>query len=258
MTQEAVATSSAKIDIQRVSKIYSTKHGKVVALDQVSLSIWNGEFYGIVGPSGCGKSTLLRMVAGLDHPTKGRILIDNQLIEGPGADRGMVFQTYTLYPWLTVRENVQFGLRLKGVSKKERDTLADYYLEKVGLKDFSEVYPKMLSGGMKQRAAIARALANRPQVLLMDEPFGALDAQTKVQLQQFLSELWESEQITILFITHDIEEALFLSQRVAVMNTRPGRIQQEFVIPFSHRDEAVRDHQDFIQMKREIFQLLAS
>ncbi len=206
---------------------FRTRRGaEVLAVDHLSLDVADREFISIVGPSGCGKSTLLRVIAGLVQPASGEVSLDGRRVTGPGADRGMVFQSYTLFPWLTVQGNVEFGPRLKAMPAAERVRLASEYIELVGLKGFERSYPKELSGGMMQRVAIARALANDPEVLLMDEPFGALDAQTRVIMQELLVNLWQRTPKTILFVTHDIDEALFLGDRVYIMTARPGRIKQ--------------------------------
>jgi NitT/TauT family transport system ATP-binding protein len=216
-----------KLQLRDIMMTFRTRRGdEVIAVDNLSLDVYNGEFLSIVGPSGCGKSTLLRVVAGLIEPTSGEVLLDGRLVTRPGADRGMVFQSYTLFPWLTVKGNVEFGPRLKGLSRSECSRLAQQYLEMVGLKAFENSYPKELSGGMMQRVAIARALANDPEVLLMDEPFGALDAQTRAIMQELLVNLWQYTPKTIIFVTHDIDEALFISDRVYIMTARPGRIKQ--------------------------------
>ena len=188
----------------------------------------------MLGPSGCGKSTLLRIVAGLDFPTTGRVLLDGVPVGGPGAERGMVFQSYTLFPWLTVKENICFGLREKGVSAAEQARLAAHYVARVGLEGFEDHHPKMLSGGMQQRTALARALANDPKILLLDEPFGALDNQTRSLMQELLLGIWEAERKTVLFVTHDIDEAIFMANRVAVMTARPGRIKTDLAIDLPH------------------------
>ena len=218
------------LEINNLHKQFPTKKGFLVALQNINLHVETGEFVCAVGASGSGKSTLLRMIAGLDYPTSGKIIVDGMEVTGPGADRGMVFQRYTLYPWLTVQKNVEFGLKLQGVSHQQRREQASYYLDVVALTAFAQCYPKQLSGGMKQRVAIARALATQPKILLMDEPFGALDIQTKETMQQFLLQLWQKTGCTILMITHDVEEAVFLSQRIYVLSARPGQIQEEFVI----------------------------
>jgi NitT/TauT family transport system ATP-binding protein/sulfonate transport system ATP-binding protein len=205
-----------------------------VALQPTSLAVAHNDFITILGPSGCGKSTLLRIVAGLDTPTTGRVVLDGREVTGPGADRGMVFQSYTLFPWLTVRENISFGLREKGMPQPELERIVAHYVERVGLAGFEHHHPRMLSGGMQQRTAIARALANDPKILLLDEPFGALDNQTRALMQELLLGIWESEKKTVLFVTHDIEEAIFMAGRVCVMSARPGRIKAEVPVLLPH------------------------
>ncbi|WP_200760819.1 ABC transporter ATP-binding protein [Effusibacillus dendaii] len=240
-----------KIEVRNVSKEYRRKNSIFRALDHVSITVYENEFVSLVGPSGCGKSTLLRILGGLEEAVSGEVTVSGRLIEGPGADRGMVFQSYTLFPWLTVRENIEFGLSLKKMKKRQRNEISDRYLELVSLTPFADRYPKELSGGMKQRVAIARALANSPEVLLMDEPFAALDAQTKSDMQELLLEIWEKEKTTVVFITHDIEEAIFLSQRIYVM--QPGRIEQEIAVPKDlSRQKQIRDSESFIRLKRDI------
>jgi len=233
---------------------YRTRRGtEVIAVDDLSLAVADREFVSIVGPSGCGKSTLLRIVAGLVEPSSGEVLLNGRRIEGPGADRGMVFQSYTLFPWLTVLGNVQFGSRLKAMAAAERARVAREYIEMVGLASFEHHYPKELSGGMMQRVAIARALANDPEVLLMDEPFGALDAQTRIIMQELLVGLWQRTPKTIIFITHDIDEAIFLSQRVYIMTARPGRIKQTLDVNLPHpRSLDVITSVAFTDMKRAV------
>jgi NitT/TauT family transport system ATP-binding protein len=206
----------------------------VRALEPIDLSVARNDFITILGPSGCGKSTLLRIIAGLDRPTTGHVSIEGRAITGPGSDRGMVFQSYTLFPWLSVADNVAFGLREKGVPPRERASVAAGWLDKVGLSGFADHYPKQLSGGMQQRTAIARALANDPEILLLDEPFGALDNQTRSLMQELLLGIWERERKTVLFVTHDIEEAVFLASRVVVMTARPGRIKSEVSVDLDH------------------------
>lgn len=248
---------ASKISIKEISKIYPGKEQDFVALKQVSLSVLPNEFVSIVGPSGCGKSTLLKLVAGLEESTEGKIWVDGKEVMGPGADRGMVFQSYTLFPWLTVVENIVFGLKLKGVPPAERKEIVDKYLELIKLTEFRNRYPKELSGGMKQRVAIARALANNPSVLLMDEPFGALDPQTKVSMQEMLIDIWRKEKTTIVFITHDIEEAIFLSQHVYVMQKAPGRIVKKINVPLpTERISEIKDTHQFIELKKQIVSLL--
>ena len=199
------------LEITNLNKSFSTKRGSVIALQDINMHVETSEFVCAVGASGSGKSTLLRMIAGLETPTSGKIIVDGKEVTGPGADRGLVFQSYTLYPWMTVQKNVEFGLKLQGLPQKERWELACYYLDIVGLTQFADSFPKELSGGMKQRVAIARSLACHPKVLLMDEPFGALDIQTKERMQEYLIEIWQRIKCSILMITHDVEEAVFFS-----------------------------------------------
>jgi ABC-type nitrate/sulfonate/bicarbonate transport system ATPase subunit len=204
------------------------------ALEPTTLAVADNDFIALLGPSGCGKSTLLRICAGLDRPTEGRVLLDGAPVAGPGPDRGMVFQSYTLFPWLSVRENICFGLVEKGVPRARQKEVADYFIAKTGLRGFADHFPKMLSGGMQQRTALARALANDPKILLLDEPFGALDNQTRSLMQELLLGIWEESRKTVLFVTHDIEEAIFLGSRVAVMTARPGRIKSDVAIELPH------------------------
>ena len=226
----------SKLVIDGVGRTFPGVHGgaPTLALTPISLAVADNDFITILGPSGCGKSTLLRIVAGLDRPTEGRVLLDGAEVSGPGADRGMVFQSYTLFPWLTIEENVRFGLREKGLPVAEQASIARHWIRKVGLDGFERHYPKMLSGGMQQRTAIARALANAPKILLLDEPFGALDHQTRGLMQELLLAIWESEKTTVLFVTHDIEEAIFMASRVVVMSARPGRIKADVAVPIAH------------------------
>lgn len=246
-----------KLRVEGLSKSFSQKGKAVIALQNVNLYLQPREFVCIVGASGCGKSTLLNIIAGLVQPCSGKVLVDGEVVPGPGADRGMVFQSYTLYPWLTVAGNIAFGLKLRRLPRAEIKQRVAYYLDVVGLTKFAKAYPKQLSGGMKQRVAIARALANEPEVLLMDEPFGALDAQTKEQMQKFLLELWEQTHTTILMITHDLEEAVFLSQRIYVMSAHPGQIKQDFQVPLpEHRELDMKLDPEFIQIKRTIINAL--
>src|SRR5690606_5985564 len=211
------------------------------------------DFVTILGPSGCGKSTLLRIIAGLDRPTTGAVSLEGTDIRGPGADRGMVFQSYTLFPWLTIRENVAFGLRERGVPAKEMWEIVDSYIEKVGLRGFENHWPKQLSGGMQQRTAIARALANDPEILLLDEPFGALDNQTRSLMQELLLGIWERERKTVLFVTHDIEEAIFLASRVIVMSARPGRIKADLAVDLPRpRDYKMKTSPEFSALKARL------
>jgi NitT/TauT family transport system ATP-binding protein/sulfonate transport system ATP-binding protein len=226
----------SKLAVESVSRVFPGVRGgpPTHALERTDLTVADNDFIAILGPSGCGKSTLLRIVAGLDQPTTGRVLLDGQPVTRPGPDRGMVFQSYTLFPWLTVRQNICFGLREKGVSQAEQDRVAAEYVQRVDLRGFEEHYPKMLSGGMQQRTALARALANDPKILLLDEPFGALDNQTRALMQELLAGIWEADRKTVLFVTHDIDEAIFMANRVAVMTARPGRIKSDVRIELPH------------------------
>jgi NitT/TauT family transport system ATP-binding protein len=244
-----------KVKIDNVIKKYSGRNGEMVALNGVSLDIEENEFVCVVGPSGCGKSTLLNIIAGLLEPTDGHVFVDDQEVDGPGPERGVVFQQYALFPWLTVEDNVKFGLTLQGKSKSEADMLSKKYLDMVDLSGFAKAYPKELSGGMKQRVAIARAYAIDPKVLLMDEPFGALDAQTRTQLQSELLETWEKEQKTCFFITHDVEEAVILAQRVVIMSARPGRIKEvvDIDIPYP-RTQETKITPEFLKVKNYIWE----
>lgn len=246
-----------KLEIKDVGKIFKTKSGDTTALEKTSFTVEDGEFVTILGPSGCGKSTILRIVAGLEESNSGQVLLDGQEINGPGPDRGMVFQSYTLYPWLTVKENITFGLKLKGVSQKERDDLARHYLQLIGLEGFEKHYPIQLSGGMKQRVAIARALANDPKILLMDEPFGALDAQTRTIMQEVLLKAWEESKKTILFITHDVDESIFLADSVYVMTARPGRLKKKIPITLDRpREFSMKSTVEFGNYKEELLSLI--
>lgn len=247
-------TNNVKVVIDNVEKIYNTRNGEMVALNGVSLDIGDNEFICVVGPSGCGKSTLLNIIAGLNSPTSGKIYVDGKEVNEPGPERGVVFQQYALFPWLTVRKNVEFGLKLKGINKEEASMIANKYLKMVDLEDFADSYPKELSGGMKQRVAIARAYAVNPDVLLMDEPFGALDAQTRTQLQSELLKTWETERKTCFFITHDVDEAIILAQRVVIMSARPGRVKEivNIDIPYP-RTQETKMTKEFLDLKNYIW-----
>jgi NitT/TauT family transport system ATP-binding protein len=231
----AVATGTSadrgRIELKRLSMSFGQGTARVEAVESVDLVVAPGEFVSIIGPSGCGKSTLLNVVAGFMPPTEGEVLLDGVPIKGPGPERGVVFQQYSLFPWMSVRKNVEFGLKMQGVPASKRQTTARTLLGLAGLLAFENHYPDQLSGGMKQRVGIVRALATSPQVMLMDEPFGALDSQTRVVMQQILTNMWQKFRLSVLFITHDIEEAIFLSDRVYVMTARPGRIKAEVAIP---------------------------
>ncbi|KAM3110729.1 ABC transporter ATP-binding protein [Phormidesmis sp. 146-33] len=256
-TATDLTSMPAKLEVRDLSKSFAIQSGALTVLENINFQLFAREFVCLVGASGCGKSTLLNIVAGLASPSSGHVLVDGREVTGPGSDRGMVFQNYTLYPWLTVSQNIAFGLQLRKMPKTEQRERIEYYLDVVGLTQFSKSYPKQLSGGMKQRVAIARALANEPAVLLMDEPFGALDAQTKEQMQQFLLELWEQTHVTVLMITHDVEEAIFLSQRVYVMSARPGRMKLEVPVNLpGHRDLDMKLSPEFVEVKRQILHSL--
>jgi NitT/TauT family transport system ATP-binding protein len=213
-----------KLKLRNVTKTFKSEEVEIKALDNINLEVKVSEFLCILGPSGCGKTSLLRMVAGLDYPSSGEILLDGETVRGPSPDRGMVFQEYSLFPWRTVIKNVTFGLKIQGVDQEHQYEIAERYIELVGLKGFEQSYPHELSGGMKQRVAIARALATDPAILLMDEPFGSVDAQTRNLLQKELLEIWKRTEKTVLFVTHSVDEAIYLADRIAVMSARPGRI----------------------------------
>ena len=242
------------VSIERLSLNFKSRKGdSVIALNNLSMQIPDKQFAVIVGPSGCGKSSLLDIVAGLKEPSGGQCKLDGEVIAGPGTERGMVFQNYSLFPWLTVLKNVEFGLSLKGVGAKERLDRARFYVNSVGLGGFENAYPKQLSGGMKQRVAIARSLANDPKILLMDEPFGALDSQTRTVMQELLLDVWEKNQKTVLFVTHDIDEALFLGEKVYVMSARPGRIIDTISVEFPHpRNYDLLTSLPCVELKRRI------
>ncbi|WP_025108724.1 ABC transporter ATP-binding protein [Pseudomonas sp. H1h] len=254
----AAPQAAARLQVDKVSLRYKRPDGGTfTALEQVSFEVPDQQFAVLVGPSGCGKSSLLYLTAGLAEPTSGEIYVGGQQVQGPGADRGMVFQSYTLFPWLTVRQNVEFGLKRRGMPAARRKEIVDYYVNEVGLAGFADNYAKQLSGGMMQRVAIARALANDPQILLMDEPFGALDSQTRLQMQQLLLRVWGNSKKTVLFVTHDIDEAILLGDRVYVMGAKPGRIKQILDVPIERpRSLDMVMERSFIDMKREIFGLL--
>jgi NitT/TauT family transport system ATP-binding protein len=248
----------ASLSIKNVSLKFSAHHqADVIALDDLSLEIPDGQFAVIVGPSGCGKSSLLYLLAGLKEPTSGECCIDGRLIEEPGPDRGMVFQSYTLFPWLTVQKNIEFGPRLRGMPQIERGTRAKEHISDVGLGGFENHYPNQLSGGMRQRVALARTFANNPDVLLMDEPFGALDSQTRAVMQELLLDIWNKDQKTVLFVTHDIDEALLLGDKVFVMSSRPGRIIETIDVEVSGpRTIDLITSEYFISRKKRIMALL--
>lgn len=246
-----------KLQVKDLTKIYSGQNGEVTAIDHVNLEVEESEFVMIVGPSGCGKTTLINMIGGLVEPTSGEILLDGVPVSGPGADRGMVFQGYSLFPWLTVQKNVEFGLKMRGIAKAERQDKAREYIKIVGLEGFESALPKQLSGGMKQRVAIARTLANEPAMLLMDEPFGALDAQTRVVMQELLARISRETGTTILFITHDIDEAVLLGQRVYVMSRRPGTVRSVLTVDLpEERNHGCFVMPEFLETKKKIMDML--
>jgi NitT/TauT family transport system ATP-binding protein len=219
------------LDVQNLCKLFGSGERTTTALNDISFSTHRREFLCVVGPSGCGKSTLVRILAGLEEKTSGQVLLQGTPVDGPGPDRGMVFQGYTLFPWLTVKKNVMFGPEVNGHGKYEAENRALQWLQLVGLDKFADAYPHQLSGGMKQRVAIVRALANQPPILLMDEPFGALDAQTRCRMQAHLLEIWRKIDITIVFITHDLDEAIFLADRILVLSAHPGEVQELIEVP---------------------------
>lgn len=252
-----------KISIHNVSRSFVSPQGeRIEALKDVDLEVEDafsssgrdiGEFRVLLGPSGCGKSTLLRLVAGLDQPDSGQILVNGQAVHGPGKDRGMVFQKYTSFPWLTVEENIAYGLKINGVPEAQRQETVGHLLKAVGLEEFARVYPETLSGGMQQRVAIARTLALKPSVILMDEPFGALDAQTRSEMQQLLLEIWEETACTILFVTHDVEEAIYLADRIFIMSSHPGTIVEDVKVPFDRpRDLALKEKSEFHDLQHYV------
>jgi NitT/TauT family transport system ATP-binding protein len=246
-----------KLEVREVSRTFAQRGRETVALLPTSFTVESGEFVSLLGPSGCGKSTLLGLIAGLDEASGGEVRIDGALVDGPGVDRGMVFQSYTLFPWLTVEENARFAFRLAANRGRAVDSEVDWLLELMGLADFRRAYPRELSGGMKQRVAIVRALANRPKVLLMDEPFGALDAQTREEMQQLMRLLQAHQRPTVLFVTHDLDEALYLSTRVLVLSARPGRIIADVPVPFGEeRPLELKVSDEFLRAKRQLFNLL--
>lgn len=245
---------TSKVVFNNVTRRFDLKNEPFLALDRFSLDIMDGEFVTVVGPSGCGKSTAMNIAAGLMQPSEGEVLIDGMPVEGPGPERGVIFQQYALFPWLTVRQNVEFGLRIKGEPAARRREITERFIDLVGLSDFADSLPKTLSGGMKQRCAIARAYAVDPTILLMDEPFGALDALTRVQLQDQLLETWSRERRTVMFITHDVDEAVYLANRVIVMAARPGRLKEiiDVNLPYP-RTEEIRLSPEFMEIRNRVW-----
>jgi NitT/TauT family transport system ATP-binding protein len=245
------------LEVEQLGRKFPGQSGFITALNDISLRIHRRELACVIGPSGCGKSTLIRIIAGLDEPTSGRMLVDGKEASGPSPERGMVFQGYTLFPWLTVKRNIMFGLEMAGMGRDIAEAEARQWIDLVGLKKFSENYPHQLSGGMKQRVAIARALAPNPRVLLMDEPFGALDAQTRAQMQAHLIEIWRNVDVTILFITHDLDEAIFLADRIVVLKAHPGEIQEIIEVPVPRpRNLAQVNSPEFLATRRRLDELI--
>ena len=259
----------SKISVKDVSRIFFSPSGeRIEALKGVNLEVEDafssagrdiGEFRVLLGPSGCGKSTLLRMIAGLDKPSSGQVLVNGEVVTHPGKDRGMVFQKYTSFPWLTVADNIAYGMKINGVPEAQRKETVDRLLQSVGLSEFANVYPETLSGGMQQRVAIARTLALRPSVILMDEPFGALDAQTRSDMQQLLLQIWDETACTILFVTHDVEEAVYLADRIFIMSSHPGTIVEDVEVPFDRpRDLGLKEKNEFHELQHYVLGRLKS
>ena len=228
---EKLRNRPVKLKVENLSKKFDTPNGEILALNKINFQIFRREFISVIGPSGCGKTTLIRILAGLDFPSSGNVFLEGKKMEGPGAERGMVFQDYTLFPWLSVKKNVMFGLEIKGLGKLKAEAEAMEWLDIVGLAKFADAYPEQLSGGMKQRVAIARSLANRPEILFLDEPFGALDAQTRSSMQAYLLKIWQNVDVTVFFVTHDLDEAIYLSDRILVLRANPGEIDELIEVP---------------------------
>ena len=245
------------LKVEGITKTFNSSQGSTPVLSNVSFQTYRREFTSIIGPSGCGKSTMVRLLAGLETPNAGRIIVKDKIVEGPGVERGMVFQGYTLFPWLTVLENVMYGLKLKKISFAEAKEKANDWIRLIGLEKFKHAYPSQLSGGMKQRVAIARSLATQPEMLLMDEPFGALDAQTRARMQSYLLQIWRNVNISIMFITHDLDEAIYLSDRIIVLKANPGEIAEiiEVPVPRPRRPEQFLDP-EFLATKKRLEELI--
>ena len=251
----------ARAQFDHVSLAFDTPKGRLQVVDDVSYTIDDGDFIAVIGPSGCGKTTMMSMLAGFQKPTTGQVLFDNAPVKGPGPERGVIFQEYGVFPWLTVRQNIAFGLTLNAnrVPPAQRDEICEHYLSLMGLSDFANSYPKHLSGGMRQRLAIARAYAVKPQFLLMDEPFGALDAQTRANMQNLLLQVLAAEGKTVMLITHSVEEAIYLASRIIVVTARPARIKEIIDVPFSYpRDESIHERPEFGQLRSYIRELVMS
>ena len=257
----SATTGTKRAQFDHVSLTFDTPKGKLRVVDDVTYDINDGDFIAVIGPSGCGKTTMMSMLAGFQKPTTGKVLFDGQPVNGPGPERGVIFQEYGVFPWLTVRQNIAFGLQLKAnrVALSERNQICDHYLALMGLTDFANSYPKHLSGGMRQRLAIARAYAVKPQFLLMDEPFGALDAQTRANMQNLLLKVLATEGKTVMLITHSVEEAIYLASRIVVVTARPARIKQIIDVPFGYpRDESLQERAEFIELRSGIRELVMS
>ena len=259
--------NKVKINLQNVCRTFLTPQGeRIEALRDVNLEVEDiyspegrnvGEFRVLLGPSGCGKSTILRLIAGLDRADSGQVLVNGKPVQGPGRDRGMVFQKYTSFPWLTVSDNIAYGLKISGTPPDERRKTVEHLLQAVGLSGFEKAYPDTLSGGMQQRVAIARTLAVRPEVVLLDEPFGALDAQTRSDMQQLLLRVWDETASTVLFVTHDVEEAVYLADRIFILSSRPGTIVENVPVPFARpRDPAVKRTNEFHELQNYVLSCL--
>ena len=245
------------LEVKDLYKYFTTAKGEITALKNINFKVHRREFVCVIGASGCGKSTLIRILSGLESASTGQMLLDGEPVSGPGPDRGMVFQGYTLFPWLTVKKNVMFGLRSQGMSEANAEGEALQWIDLVGLEKFSESYPDQLSGGMKQRVAIARALANKPRILLMDEPYGALDAQTRSRMQSYLLQIWHNIDITVLFITHDLDEAIYLADRILVLKAHPGEVQEVIEVPVPRpRDPEQFMSPEFLATRKRIDELI--
>jgi len=257
----SVATSTKRAQFDHVSLTFDTPKGKLRVVDDVTYDINDGDFIAVIGPSGCGKTTMMSMLAGFQKPTTGKVLFDGAPVNGPGPERGVIFQEYGVFPWLTVKQNIAFGLQLKAnhVALSERNQICEHYLALMGLTDFANSYPKHLSGGMRQRLAIARAYAVKPQFLLMDEPFGALDAQTRANMQNLLLHVLATEGKTVMLITHSVEEAIYLASRIVVVTARPARIKEIIDVPFGYpRDESLQERGEFVALRSHIRELVMS
>ena len=253
------SSARTRVRFEHVSLAFDTPKGKLNVVDDVSYDIHDGDFVAVIGPSGCGKTTMMSMLAGFQRPTVGSVLFDGKPVKGPGPERGVIFQEYGVFPWLTVKQNIAFGLRLKAnyVPASERDGICEHYLGLMGLSDFSNSYPKHLSGGMRQRLAIARAYAVKPQFLLMDEPFGALDAQTRANMQNLLLKVLATEGKTVMLITHSVEEAIYLASRIVVVTARPARIKEIIDVPFPYpRDESIQELTEYTVLRSHVRELV--